>query len=149
MTGIFINNRMKNPTVWAIIIRHMVGNMPSHWTNFLTEDGEKGMAQNPGYWVWHHTGNKKNYWSDGKGWDCFLGALDSLKRKTLGKSPSARKNWLWSMPSTGNWPTTCIISGDIYIAKIIKTKTEKPFIPKGQSQTHNNSAEIKDPAKKY
>ncbi len=25
----------------AIIVKHMVGNMLSRWTNFLTEDGEK------------------------------------------------------------------------------------------------------------
>ena len=29
----------------AIIVKHMVGNMLSRWTNFLSEDGEKAWRQ--------------------------------------------------------------------------------------------------------
>ena len=29
----------------AIIVKHMVGNMLSRWTNFLSEDGEKSWRQ--------------------------------------------------------------------------------------------------------
>lgn len=62
----------------ALIVKHMVGNMLSRWTNFLTEDGEK---------TWRHRDEEFTLppvtkvetiglWN--KGWDCLFQALDHL-----------------------------------------------------------------------
>lgn len=62
----------------AIIIKHVVGNMLSRWTNFLMEDGEKSWRdrdqefENPPQ-------TKKDlieYWE--KGWQCLFNALDTV-----------------------------------------------------------------------
>ena len=62
----------------ALIVKHMVGNMLSRWTNFLTEDGEK---------PWRHREREFEappeskedmmvLWE--KGWNCLFDALDSI-----------------------------------------------------------------------
>ncbi|MEX0275595.1 MAG: DUF1572 family protein [Flavobacteriaceae bacterium] len=62
----------------ALIVKHMVGNMKSRWTNFLTEDGEK---------PWRHRETefeqppktKKDIislWREG--WDCLFVAIDQV-----------------------------------------------------------------------
>lgn len=67
----------------AIIVKHLVGNMLSRWTNFLTEDGEK---------PWRHRDSEfentfktkeelLSYWD--KGWNCLFGALKPLKEEQL------------------------------------------------------------------
>ena len=38
----------------AMIVQHMVGNMLSRWTNFLTEDGEKSWRQRDEEFVVHN-----------------------------------------------------------------------------------------------
>lgn len=35
------NEIAKDTNAIAITVKHLVGNMRSRWTNFLTEDGEK------------------------------------------------------------------------------------------------------------
>jgi hypothetical protein len=56
----------------AIIIRHMVGNMLSRWTNFLTEDGEKEWRQRDNEFEVVDMPKQllEEYWK--KGWDCLF-----------------------------------------------------------------------------
>lgn len=136
----------------AIIIRHMAGNMLSRWTNFLTEDGEKEWRNRDTEFDTTQETKKELLERWEKGWDCFLGALDSLKKKDLKKKVTIRQEELTVIDAINrqlaHYPYH--IGQIIYIAKIIKNKNWKNLsIPKGQSQTYNNSAEIKDPAKKY
>jgi len=67
----------------SIMVKHIVGNMLSRWTNFLTEDGEK---------EWRHRDsefedtfqNKEDlltYWN--KGWDCLFEAIKPLTSEDL------------------------------------------------------------------
>lgn len=136
----------------AIIIRHMAGNMLSRWTNFLTEDGEKEWRNRDTEFDITEETKKELLERWEKGWECFLGALTSLKKKDLKKKVTIRQEELTVIDAMNrqlaHYPYH--IGQIIYIAKIIKNKNWKNLsIPKGQSQTYNASAEIKDPAKNY
>ncbi len=67
----------------AIIVKHIVGNMLSRWTNFRTEDGEK---------EWRHRDTEfenpsktkagmLNEWE--KGWKCLFDAITPLEENNL------------------------------------------------------------------
>lgn len=76
-----IQNKQSNSV--AIIAKHIVGNMLSRWTNFLTEDGEKTWRNRDDEFV--NTFNSKDevltYWE--KGWACLFNAIKPLKNKDL------------------------------------------------------------------
>lgn len=136
----------------AVIIQHMTGNMLSRWTNFLEEDGEKEWRQRDDEFEVHDYNKQQllELWE--KGWTCFLGALESLKKKDLKKTVYIRKEPLSVIDAINrqlaHYPYH--IGQLIYIARIIRNKNWKNLsIPKGQSQQYNTVADIKDPAKKY
>lgn len=136
----------------AVIIQHMVGNMLSRWTNFLTEDGEKEWRKRDEEFE-IHTYTKQQLlelWE--KGWTCFFDALESLKKKDLKKTVHIRKEPLTVIDAINrqlaHYPYH--IGQIIFLAKIIKNKSWKNLsIPRGDSQQYNNAAAIKDPAKKF
>ena len=67
----------------SIIVKHMVGNMLSRWTNFLTEDGEKDWRQREQEFEATYT-NKDQLIADWeKGWQCVYDAIKPLKNKDL------------------------------------------------------------------
>ena len=70
----------------SIIVKHMVGNMLSRWTNFLTEDGEKDWRQREQEFEATYT-NKDQLIADWeKGWQCVYDAIKPLKNKDLGRT---------------------------------------------------------------
>lgn len=67
----------------SIIVKHIVGNMLSRWTNFLTEDGEKQWRQRDNEFIDTYTSKEDltNNWN--LGWECLFGALNNLHYKDL------------------------------------------------------------------
>ena len=136
----------------AVIIQHMAGNMLSRWTNFLTEDGEKEWRQRDAEFE-NGKQNKEeliSLWE--KGWECFLGTLQSLKKKDLKKTVTIRQKPLSVVDAINrqmaHYPYH--IGQIIYIAKIIKSKSWKNLsIPRGGSEAYNSGAGTKDPAKNF
>ena len=136
----------------AVIIQHMAGNMLSRWTNFLTEDGEKEWRQRDAEFE-NGKQNKEeliSLWE--KGWECFLGTLQSLKKKDLKKTVTIRQEPLSVVDAINrqmaHYPYH--IGQIIYIAKIIKSKSWKNLsIPRGGSEAYNSGAGTKDPAKNF
>lgn len=64
----------------ALIVKHMVGNMLSRWTNFLTEDGEKRWRNRESEFT-NPPKSKEEiiaYWQ--KGWNCLFEALYSIDK---------------------------------------------------------------------
>lgn len=136
----------------AIIIQHMSGNMLSRWTRFLEEDGEKEWRNRDGEFEKGDQSKKElvEIWE--KGWACFFGALESLKKKDLKKTVTIRREELSVVDAINrqlaHYPYH--IGQIIFIAKIIKNKNWKNLsIPRGGSGTYNTSAETKDSAKQY
>lgn len=136
----------------ATIIQHLSGNMLSRWTNFLTEDGEKEWRKRDEEFDVHQYTKEQlvELWE--KGWACFLDTLGGLKKKDLKKTVTIRQEELSVIDAINrqlaHYPYH--IGQIIFLAKIIKNKNwQNLSIPKGNSQAYNQSAEIKDPAKKF
>jgi hypothetical protein len=136
----------------AVIIQHMAGNMLSRWTNFLEEDGEKEWRQRDAeFEAQSITRNElMNKWEEG--WKCFINALEGLKKKDLCKTIYIRKEPLTVVDAINrqlaHYPYH--VGQIIYIAKLLKNhEWENLSIPRGRSAIYNQSAEMKDPAKKY
>jgi Protein of unknown function (DUF1572) len=71
----------------AVIIKHMVGNMLSRWTDFLTSDGEKPDRNRDMEFVITPETTRVDLlaqWE--KGWDCVFGAIESLQPEDLMKT---------------------------------------------------------------
>lgn len=136
----------------AIIIQHLAGNMLSRWTNFLTEDGEKEWRRRDDEFDIHEYSKHQlvELWE--KGWTCFLGTLESLKKKDLKKTVHIREEPLSVIDAINrqlaHYPYH--VGQIVHIAKTIKGKNWTNLsIPKGESQAYNTGTEIKDPAKKF
>jgi len=67
----------------AIIVKHMVGNMLSRFTNFLTEDGEKSWRHRDQEFIDTLTTREQLLEAWTKGWNCTLNAITPLKSKDL------------------------------------------------------------------
>lgn len=136
----------------AIIVQHIVGNMISRFTRFLTEDGEKEWRQRDDEFEIHQYSGQQviELWE--KGWTCFLDTLGSLTEDDLLKTVYIRKEPLTVMDALNrqlaHYPYH--IGQILFMGKMIKGENWISLsIPKGQSQVYNQSNDVKDPAKKY
>ncbi|WP_228237617.1 DUF1572 family protein [Allomuricauda sp. M10] len=62
----------------ALIVKHMVGNMLSRWTHFLTEDGEKSWRNREMEFENPYSTKKEMLSAWEQGWECLFSALDSI-----------------------------------------------------------------------
>lgn len=67
----------------AIIVKHMVGNMLSRWTHFLTEDGEKPWRHRETEFVDPYATKKELQLAWNKGWQCLFDALETIEAKNF------------------------------------------------------------------
>ncbi len=124
----------------SIIVKHIVGNMLSRWTNFLTEDGEK---------TWRHRdqefidsfGTKEELidtWN--KGWDCLFEAIKPLKNKDL-ESIIYIRNQGHTVTEAINRQATHYayhVGQIVFLGKLLKGNDWQSLsIPKGNSSTYN------------
>ena len=75
----------------AIIVKHIVGNQFSRWTNFLTEDGEKEWRARDNEFENTYSTKAEMIQEWEKGWDCFLSVLNQLTEADLNKIIYIRK----------------------------------------------------------
>jgi len=136
----------------AVMIQHIVGNMLSRFTNFLTEDGEKEWRNRDDEFEVHDHSKQQlmDLWN--KGWKCFFDAVQSLNENDLIKTITIRGEALTVTDAIirqlAHYPYH--IGQIVYVGRLIKNEDWKNLsIPKGASQAYNQSPGIKDPAKKY
>ena len=67
----------------AILVKHMVGNMLSRWTNFLTEDGEKIWRERDNEFIDSYASKEEMLTNWEKGWECLFNAIEPLKTSQL------------------------------------------------------------------
>ncbi|WP_264564964.1 DUF1572 domain-containing protein [Flavobacterium sp. N3904] len=67
----------------AVIVKHLSGNMLSRWTDFLTTDGEKETRNRDAEFENDLQTKEQVLILWNSGWECFLGALDSLHPEQL------------------------------------------------------------------
>lgn len=136
----------------AVIIQHLNGNMLSRWTHFLTEDGEKPWRQRDDEFDIHNYTREQLIELWHKGWDCFITTLRNLSENDLSAIVHIRQEPLTVTDAINrqlaHYPYH--IGQIVYIGRMIKKENWKNLsIPRGQSQQYNQSADIKDPARKY
>ncbi len=67
----------------SIIVNHLVGNMLSRWTHFLTEDGEKTWRQRDLEFIDSYKSKEELITSWNKGWACLFEAIRPLNNSDL------------------------------------------------------------------
>jgi hypothetical protein len=74
----------------AIIMKHMVGNMLSRWTNFLTTDGEKPDRNRDSEFVDQFTSRAELmvFWD--RGWACAFNAIEPLTEADMSRTVTIR-----------------------------------------------------------
>lgn len=136
----------------AIIVKHIVGNMLSRWTNFLTEDGEKTWRQRDEEFIdtFSSMEDLLNAWD--KGWNCLFNAIRPLSEDDLERNIYIRNQ--------GHTVTEAInrqmmhyayhIGQVVFLGKLIKGKEWKSLsIPKGKSKAYNKDKFSKDKSKRH
>lgn len=124
----------------AIIVKHMVGNMRSRFTNFLTEDGEKSWRNRETEFepTLRTKSEVLEAWE--LGWNSVFEALDSLKPDQLMQLVKIRNEDHTVMEAINRQLAHYAShSGQIvYLAKsICGKKWESLSIPRGQSDLFN------------
>lgn len=75
----------------SVIVKHMVGNMFSRWTNFLIEDGEKEWRQRNQEFEASYTSKIDIMIAWESGWKCLFDAIEPLENDDLNKVVYIRK----------------------------------------------------------
>lgn len=126
----------------AIIVKHIVGNQLSRWTNFLTEDGEKDWRNRDAEFEDTYTSKKHMIDEWDNGWNCLFLAINNLGASDLTDLVYIRNE--------GHTITEAIqrqlchysyhIGQIVQVAKEIKAdEWQSLSIPKNQSSNYNNS----------
>jgi len=124
----------------AIIIQHLAGNMLSRWADFLTTDGEKEWRNRDTEFEEQQMTKQQliDFWE--KGWQCCLGALQSLKEEDLLKTIYIRSEGLIVVDAINrqlaHYPYH--VGQIIYVAKIVTNNNwHNLSIAKGNSAAFN------------
>ena len=136
----------------AVMIQHLAGNMLSRFTNFLTEDGEKNWRNRDDEFEIHTYSRQQLIELWNKGWKCFFDTIQALNENDLMKQVSIRNEKLSVVDAIirqlAHYPYH--IGQIIYAGRMLKKENWKNLsIPKGSSNTYNQSTGIKDPSKKF
>lgn len=136
----------------AIMVKHIVGNMLSRWTNFLTEDGEKTWRdrdtefENP----YQNKAELLAAWK--KGWACVFDAIKPLDETNFDKLVYIRNH--------GHTITEAInrqlchyayhVGQLVFVAKMIKGEDWKTLsVAKNKSKSYNSDRFAKNKSKKH
>jgi len=136
----------------SIIVKHLVGNMLSRWTNFLTEDGEKKWRKRDEEFIDDFKSKEELLDAWNKGWNCLFTAIKPLSNHNLEQVIYIRNQ--------GHSVTEAInrqmmhyayhIGQIVYIGKLIKGEHWKSLsIPKGQSKAYNKDKFQHDKSRKH
>ena len=135
----FMSNPESNSI--AFIIQHMVGNMISRWTSFLTTDGEKNWRNRDAEFEDQQLSKEKLIALWEKGWLCYLAALENLTEDDLLKTITIRNEGLLVVDAIqrqqAHYPYH--VGQIVYLGRLIKKQDWKNLsIPKGTSQHFND-----------
>ncbi|WP_430400384.1 DUF1572 family protein [Flavobacterium sp.] len=136
----------------ATIMNHMVGNMLSRWTDFLTTDGEKEWRTRDAEFENPIVTKEEllNNWN--KGWDCFFNAINGLKPEQLSQIIYIRNEGQTALDAINrqlaHYPYH--IGQIVFYAKMIKKTEWTSFsIPKNKSNEYNADKFSKEKTNKH
>lgn len=132
----------KNSNSIAIIVKHIVGNMLSRWTNFYTEDGEKNWRHRDKEFEDTYATKDEMIKDWEKGWNSLFNIISALKPENLSQIVYIRNEGHSVIEAINR--QLCHYSYHIgqlvYIAKLIKDNSWTSLsIPKNKSSIYNKS----------
>ncbi len=136
----------------SVVIKHMVGNMLSRWTNFLTEDGEKTWRTRDAEFQETYTNKEELLAAWENGWLCLFTAIKPLKPEDLERIIYIRNQ--------GHTVTEAInrqlahysyhVGQMVFLGKLLKGNNWQSLsIPKGKSATYNQEKFSKEKERKH
>ncbi|MDH3708847.1 MAG: DUF1572 domain-containing protein [Cyclobacteriaceae bacterium] len=136
----------------AIIANHMVGNMLSRWTDFLTADGEKEWRNRDMEFesVIKNKAQLLARWE--QGWDCLFQALDTVNEDNFDTIVYIRNQGHSILEAINRQLAhySYHVGQIILLGKIIKgDQWQSLSIPKGQSEQYNHSKFSQPKSKKH
>ena len=126
----------------ALIVKHLVGNMLSRWTNFMTEDGEKKWRNRENEFEHPYATKKELLISWEKGWNCLFEALNSLNDHNLQTEIKIRNEGHTIIEAINRQLAHYAghVGQIVYLGKMIKgNEWQSLSIPKGESTAFNAS----------
>ncbi|WP_055443148.1 DUF1572 family protein [Lacinutrix himadriensis] len=136
----------------SIIGKHLIGNMLSRWTNFLTEDGEKEWRKRDDEFIDTYTNKEAFITSWETGWICLFNAISPLTEEDQERIIYIRNQ--------GHTVTEAInrqlahysyhIGQMVFLGKFLIGSDWQPLsIPKGKSATYNQEKFAKEKGKRH
>ena len=124
----------------SIIVKHLVGNMLSRWTNFLTEDGEKEWRKRDREFEDTYETKDELITNWEKGWNCVFNAMKPLTESDLEKIIYIRndEHTITEAINRQIGHYAYHIGQIVFLGKVLKGKDWKSLsIPKGDSAQYN------------
>lgn len=136
----------------SVIVKHMVGNMLSRWTNFLNEDGEKAWRLRDQEFIESYKTKEELVAAWENGWNCLFEAISPLTDSDMSKIVYIRNEGHTVSEAIfrqlGHYPYH--IGQIAYIGKLIIGENWKSLsIPKGQSTSYNKDKFSKEKGKRH
>jgi len=136
----------------AIIAKHIVGNMLSRWTHFLTEDGEKDWRERDQEFENTYVDKDQMLLDWEKGWKCLFDAISSLQENQL--------EYIVYIRNQGHTVTEAInrqlahyashVGQIVFLGKMIKAeKWQSLSIPIGNSAIYNKEKFAQEKERKH
>nr|WP_299383574.1 DUF1572 domain-containing protein [Allomuricauda sp.] len=130
----------ENDNSIAIIVKHIVGNMLSRWTNFLTEDGEKSWRNRDTEFEGSYTSRSEMMEAWERGWNCLFDAMNSIDESNFDKKVKIRNKDHTIVEAINrqlaHYPSH--IGQIVFLGKMLKGADWNSLsIPKGQSEAFN------------
>jgi uncharacterized damage-inducible protein DinB len=142
----------ENSNSIAVVMKHMVGNMISRWTDFLTTDGEKPWRKRDDEFENNVTDKEQllKIWEHG--WKVFLDTLQSLRVEDLQRIIYIRNEGHTVMEAINrqlaHYPYH--VGQVVYAAKLLKqTEWDSLSIPKNKSNDYNAEKFSKEKQRKH
>ena len=136
----------------AIVTKHIVGNMLSRWTNFLTEDGEKIWRERDQEFEDTYSNKEEMLDAWNTGWNCLFNAIKPLSDDQLEQIVYIRNQ--------GHTVTEAInrqlahyayhVGQIVFLGKMIQGDNWKSLsIPKGKSANYNQEKFAQEKERKH
>jgi len=126
----------------AVIVKHLVGNMLSRFSNFLSEDGEKPWRQREAEFEDTYATKKEMITAWEKGWKCLFDAINTINSHNFQQQVKIRNEEHSIIAALnrqlGHYANH--IGQIVFLGKMIRgTDWVSPSIPRGGSEAFNKA----------
>ena len=136
----------------SIIVKHMVGNMLSRWTNFLTEDGEKEWRKRDREFEDTYETKEELISSWNNGWNCVFNTIKTLTESDLEHFIYIRneEHTITEAINRQIGHYAYHIGQIVFLGKVLKgTEWKSLSIPKGHSKKFNQEKFSKEKIRRH